>query len=1316
MVNKLSNSYSNENINDYIGGLENQIIPTNYPVITNANINNNRTNTETSHINFDALDDISNRMNKICEVLNTIISTFYRLIDNNIYKYNYQEINTCVESLINKMGIAISSTKEMITSFKEGLNKIKQTTYESNNINNERDTKETFQESIKPIRDYLSQVKKSLCETFNIIVKGVQDIYIENYNKSNINNKITREQFESSMINEYPFKAAVLDALTKSPIWYIIMNIGIYIPGSEKRINYLEPIISNTQSNEYDSNIAADILNCFSGNGESSNYNTLDDLENTLKFTLKNFKSGLFTKKINDDDILEYQGGHEDNSKNNTSNNPFSSTPSQLPIEITSNIDEYKEKTQLNIAKLNELSAQFMDYKNLCQKIKTVLMEFINRDASIYSLFQASTKYLLDSTELQPFESTIYFTSNDKIYYQIMLNKIKNDSKYNSQIAQYMPAIQYIRLALDKLFPNKISSTQQTSNDLFSNVTSIDCSSKEIKNKYFNVYFESENIKFIISIIDCLNNLVIKPYVNRTGTNITVFCVINDYESSSNDKTIYKRTVDEEATNLLETVTSLDCQKLNSVNIIDNNNLNEINANINTNISTVKIPFTYIFDRCELSMIPYYIKIAERIKEKQHACMLTFGYSGTGKSVTTMGKYKIINGKTMYTEGILQYALQSLKGAFSVEVLEIYGRALPAYESFNVNGNNGYEGLMKSISWIKIYTNHSSVQSTGIYDPTHDSDKYIEEQYDYFNTNVNGSLIKDPIEIKKYFSERLTNDFIKNNMYHVKEENVMAYLQQFSKNLVDPVEEKRRQLRTIFFTPNNPDSSRSILLYTLAFKIGDDKYTTLTIADFPGKENPISTYINDIPRDISLLKSKILSSYGSQYSSSQIELYLQKFNDIIIGHDTFINLLPFNPFILFGMAPHLNIIVIDEINNYVKRKNISKDKMRSIIKNVFEKELEPKLKIKNCFNMSSNNVIQLIDNGIIPQLYDWLSNPTVNNRNMNLEPPSDETKSILYTAAYYTKQNISNYLIQMPNILRMYYISFIFIELLNSEEFSNNDIIVILLNSINNGLKIRRPEDDIGVFLFNQPDDEKFRYFCTRLNNMFEAYFINEVIAIMIRDTTSISNDNLEQSYFEKDYQGLNLKINDMTNYIVKRLLSTPETDPIILKKVYNTSNIESLITKELKYYNPLIDTTQEINNKGKIYYIINNDTDIYYKESSDDNEYKKLKRKIMNKETSNLYDYSKVISNIKRNNILELLHLPPERTTNNKLAVYILYVVSSVQSDMKCSPANQLLESMIPTLECLILGKCQNTKSSSSKNNNNELTNEEIRLLKQSR
>lgn len=1331
------------------------------------------------------LDDVTTKMHLLCEGVRNIANSFLRLVTTNTDAYDRKAVLQCANLLFKKISEASELIDDIIAGLKECLNKIKKAKPESNNSENERKTKETFDEAITPIRQFLQTRSSDLSKSFNLLVETCKQSFIENYNKNNTD-VLTMDRFGQSFVDQNDFKIFFYEALTKTPMWFAIMKIGMYTPVSEKSYNFCSNIIKkrttggNVPDGKYFSDM--DVL-CGFGKPPSENkedmivkaLDTLDRLNSHISEVEKNVSKGMFSYSLND-----YYGGQPNDmvpthsliSSQATYENSrgFSSTP------VASEIEKTKLSKQIieTIHKLHDEITKFIEKKMTCILIKNSLAVILNTDTSITTLFQEFVRHLM-KTET-PVEFTNFMTSDMKMFYQITLRKIKNEisPNKNSHLIPFIPAIQYVLTYLDAWFPvrlEKADSTEPTEVTLGSSLVVSDC--KDAVNRYFNPRMESEQIQLIVDILDALNELVVKQFFTAKGIQVSAFCIINDFTSETGDFHLYRRIFGQNSEQLLETFHPDNCE---SGNRRSDAALDSVTSAVNSSGNTppttsvvgptrtesgvhdnrvIQIPFTFIFDRCELSSIINWINLSKEL-EKRSVCMMTFGYSGTGKSVTTMGKFIPADrsgGKgDIFIKGTLQSAMETLRMPFYIEVLEIYGRALPLNESFNINDSNNAsnDGFIKSIAWIKQYTKHASVVSSDTYNPDQDTaDRYVPSKFIHeTDENVPGALISSPDKIKEYFNNRLSKEFIENNMKYVKKEDVLTYLTHISDKLVDPIDVKRRRLRTIFFTPNNPDSSRSILIFTMAFKFNDN-YNFLSIIDFPGKEDPIKTYVYDIPRDYTIFKDEIKKNYGDMYSTDTINLYMQKFAEKISGNNTYLNLMVLNPLILIGTDFALNSKFITNLNNLISytldklpadEKKKFKSDMFKIIQSVghtkipdtvnhIENEIELYQLIRpRLFYIDYTTFADSVNSRVtdmpfnenlqveFPQLYNPTGTPPENNLvvmpfdNYNFGTRKSNKNSFIYKATlpkmHLGKGPASNN--GAPNVLRQFYLTVIIEQLLKSFLFTNSQIISILLQSLNDSINYNHGQAYSLKRFLNCQNANDTMFICDRLNNAFESYFINELVSILIRDISIYTGIKDPKTTFERLQQGDNLKTMDRSMYSLKRLFSTGKLNNST--DVGNTENYggdpTQIVGEEIVQYNPI---TRGVNlsnptfdNAGKIYTVTvtgNDNDELDYlnvdfehpePQASDSAEIREKRhlKATMTKESDKLYDYSKCISKIDNNQIFNVMKIVK---LDKQMSFYFMYTVSSVKTDQKCKAANSLLKSMKGPLGCLVYSKCDN-------------------------
>jgi hypothetical protein len=222
------------------------------------------------------------------------------------------------------------------------------------------------------------------------------------------------------------------------------------------------------------------------------------------------------------------------------------------------------------------------------------------------------------------------------------------------------------------------------------------------------------------------------------------------------------------------------------------------------------IEFREIFDPIGFSdnaILAQYMGIPGYLNKKKSIMLITYGYSGVGKTFTIFG--------SATKQGILQKALLDINGKDKIftRTYEIYGKALP-YKSYWDRNADEYDH--------SIYT----------YTPSFDE---------------SGTLtIDEPIEIK--------GGTMKTYLRKIKEENSDTYNEINDKNInvfgnivseVDKIREKEGRIKK---TINNPVSSRSIMVYEFKVLLKKDKdnkekWVRFVVMDLPGKEDIKNTYV-----------------------------------------------------------------------------------------------------------------------------------------------------------------------------------------------------------------------------------------------------------------------------------------------------------------------------------------------------------------------------------------------------------------------------------------------------------------------------------------
>ena len=218
-----------------------------------------------------------------------------------------------------------------------------------------------------------------------------------------------------------------------------------------------------------------------------------------------------------------------------------------------------------------------------------------------------------------------------------------------------------------------------------------------------------------------------------------------------------------------------------------------------------------------------YMTIETQLSKKKGVMLMTYGYSGTGKTFTLFGSSGV-NKK----QGMLQSTLNNIRGLDEVRfrVLELYGLGVqyPYYwESKDIKQHIiTYNLYINENNTIKIKDHNENENIKGILNDTETGFKSLQ-----------GNRVK---EIFKNFDK-----------------------------FIDDIDHIRKKENRIRKTPNNPESSRSIVIYEFHLLI-EGSYVPFIIIDLPGREEIVETFSDDylsqnfIPEDKNTVFNRALLS------------------------------------------------------------------------------------------------------------------------------------------------------------------------------------------------------------------------------------------------------------------------------------------------------------------------------------------------------------------------------------------------------------------------------------------------------------------------
>lgn len=251
-------------------------------------------------------------------------------------------------------------------------------------------------------------------------------------------------------------------------------------------------------------------------------------------------------------------------------------------------------------------------------------------------------------------------------------------------------------------------------------------------------------------------------------------------------------------------------------------------------------------------IISNYMSLATNIKNGKGVAIMTYGYSGVGKTATIFGNNDPDPNKRMI--GLLQSTLEEFNSKIKLRIYEMYGLGTQYNFYWNpAQTDTEFPDIYQILIHHKLdVSNQRRIGADDYYAITNRSDvfSYISELQkpgdpDFFPT------------IKKSRSKRNTN-VPDGKMTHSTYVDITRDQYMKFDELINKIDTNRKKGIDvdIFFkgntghkqiksTVNNPESSRSIVIYEFQIESESEpgKYTPFIIYDLPGKEDLYKTYI-----------------------------------------------------------------------------------------------------------------------------------------------------------------------------------------------------------------------------------------------------------------------------------------------------------------------------------------------------------------------------------------------------------------------------------------------------------------------------------------
>lgn len=638
--------------------------------------------------------------------------------------------------------------------------------------------------------------------------------------------------------------------------------------------------------------------------------------------------------------------------------------PLLLPLQSQSGgILQNLEQINYNFTSLiNEYKKKFTEYKRIFDEYNFLTLSIIQHLVYVLSVISSAV------FETSTFSIFNFIGKGSINYYLRIIKKIIHDfvdpntSKQphvvemrKNHYATIMILDDFLSKLIKKVDATKKINLYKSSEDIQRNVTLLN---------HFRIILDEFNSRNLgkVSIFSRINNL---KFNDEDKKSLRMF--MSDYEIKQLDKTskqnelpIYIKYIqdlplEEQSQAIIKMIgkrfdyiqkIQLDQKYLSEKESSDNlmwvvkdpcnTYINPLYKHINP-ISSMK--FTEVFDSTQFpgnDDISKYMQISGRLKDGYGVCLITYGYSGTGKTFTLFGDKGSATKPPV--NGLLQATLGELNGLDEIafRVYELYGYGVP-YTQYWIDKQNKNATRVDNIDSILIKYK-LNLGSGNVIDANIDS---------YIDNHKN---------IIEYIEKTKSSQYDESSGY-IKINSIIKIKEAFAnfKLLTDKIDEIRKEEikddtnnknfpPRIRDTPNNKESSRSIIVYEFKLTIkenGINKISTFLIVDLPGREDIAKTFVDPYqkpsiqeaikkgfdsqkpPKSIPNIDTDILKDdniMNHYQSNSDIDTYLSYCRLLILA-------MTLNPMVMPVLAPQQFIKYIED------KKNIK------IINEIINKEL-----------------------------------------------------------------------------------------------------------------------------------------------------------------------------------------------------------------------------------------------------------------------------------------------------------------------------------------------------------------------------------------
>lgn len=534
-------------------------------------------------------------------------------------------------------------------------------------------------------------------------------------------------------------------------------------------------------------------------------------------------------------------------------------TNGSKPIDINAIYNPDFSNLQLGGADYQTTATRLADFNELVKNYGNTLMNYklnvqIYNANQLHLIMHTLFLTLIATNQLLINGYTIYVFMNKGLleFFRIILTNInrKIDENDLSEEIAYMRKYHYVTIKKLQSFVTELSNNMNTKDIIDIRACTGNTANMFLLLNYFKTVLESYNVQF--------------------QNKITIYSRINDirFTTSDNSHKMF--------------LSDIQYKRLKGINEPADASTMWIRKNPET-CSDFKnaepdesLKFTQTFDSENFPSngdISKYMTLDTQLASTTSIAVMTYGYSGTGKTYTLFG-----NKTTVNEDGLLQFTIDNINGLLKLKfrVYEIFGYGL-AYPHYWI-GPDGQSRTSDIFNRIYHYNLRVETDSLNIDNITvYGADEIATYTNQTRALETPNSNVPTYIDISSKLSETILKNF---DMFVNEIENHRAGLAKKIPETNNKTGKPVDFIRRIRDTPNNVVSSRSVIVYDFQLYVDNlnKPPVPFLIIDLPGREEIIKTYVdtyidNIVIQSILLTNSQNIPLLGTNPEPINITLY-----------------------------------------------------------------------------------------------------------------------------------------------------------------------------------------------------------------------------------------------------------------------------------------------------------------------------------------------------------------------------------------------------------------------------------------------------------